>query len=111
VDIALEAGVTLFDTADVCSQGASEEILGKVVAGRRDELLLATKVYGRMGEGANDAGLSRAHIVRACEDSLRRLGTVIVGARDEDQLRANLAERRFEPGGRFNANGHLDVVP
>jgi aryl-alcohol dehydrogenase-like predicted oxidoreductase len=75
VDIALEAGVTLFDTADVYSRGASEEILGKAVTGRRDEVLLATKVYGRMGEGPNDAGLSRAHIVRACEDSLRRLGT------------------------------------
>lgn len=75
VDICLEAGVNLFDTADVYSHGRSEEILGKALGKRRQNVLVATKAYGRMGEGANDVGLSRYHLIRACEDSLRRLGT------------------------------------
>ena len=75
INMALEAGVTLLDTADVYSGGVSEEILGRALGGRRDEVLLATKVRFPMGEGANDAGLSRHHIVEACEASLRRLGT------------------------------------
>lgn len=75
VDMCLDAGVNLFDTADIYSSGRSEEILGQAVSGRRDQLLIATKVRFRTGEGPNGAGLSRHHIVRACEESLRRLGT------------------------------------
>ncbi len=75
VDLCLEAGVNLFDTADVYSNGASEEILGEALGRRRDEVLLATKLHGRTGPGANDLGQSRHHVVRAVHDSLRRLGT------------------------------------
>jgi aryl-alcohol dehydrogenase-like predicted oxidoreductase len=75
VDICREAGVNLFDTADVYSDGLSEEILGQALGRNRDEVLVATKVRGDMGPGPNDGGLSRHHIVRAAEASLRRLGT------------------------------------
>ncbi|MCU1527947.1 MAG: aldo/keto reductase [Frondihabitans sp.] len=75
IDIAQAAGVNLIDTADVYSEGASEEILGQALGAKRDQMLIATKVRGGMGDGPNDAGLSRHHIVRAAEDSLRRLGT------------------------------------
>jgi aryl-alcohol dehydrogenase-like predicted oxidoreductase len=75
VDMCLDAGVNLFDTADVYSDGVSEEITGEVIRGRRDSLLLSTKVRMSMGEGPNDAGLSRQHIISGCEASLRRLGT------------------------------------
>ena len=75
VDICLEAGVNLFDTADVYSGGLSEEILGKAIAGRRDRLLLSTKATFRMGNGPNELGSSRYHLIRACENSLRRLNT------------------------------------
>lgn len=75
IDIAIEAGVNLFDTADVYSVGASESILGQALGDRRKSVLIATKVFGRMGPGPNDVGLSRQHIVEACEASLRRLGT------------------------------------
>ena len=75
VNICLEAGVNLFDTADVYSDGLSETILGKAIAGRRDEVLISTKATFRMGPGPNDLGSSRYHLVRACEGSLRRLGT------------------------------------
>jgi aryl-alcohol dehydrogenase-like predicted oxidoreductase len=75
VDMCLDAGVNLIDTADVYSDGASEEILGQALAGRRDRVLLATKARMAMGGGPNDAGLSRHHLIRACEASLRRLGT------------------------------------
>ena len=75
VDQCLAAGVNLFDTADVYSGGLSEEILGQALKGRRDEVLVATKVRMPMGSGPNDAGLSRHHIVTGCEASLRRLGT------------------------------------
>ena len=75
VDIALDAGVNLIDTADVYSGGASETMLGEVVRGRRDELLISTKVRFRSGPGPNDVGLSRHHIVTSCEASLRRLRT------------------------------------
>ena len=71
----IEAGVNFFDTADVYSTGESEEILGRALAARRREVLIATKVRGRTGPGANDVGLSRLHIVQAVEASLRRLGT------------------------------------
>ena len=75
VDICLEAGVNLFDTADVYSGGISEEVLGKAIAGRRDQLLLSTKATFRMGNGPNELGSSRYHLIRACEESLRRLNT------------------------------------
>jgi aryl-alcohol dehydrogenase-like predicted oxidoreductase len=75
VDIALDAGVNLIDTADVYSDGLSEEIVGKVMAGRREAALLTTKVRFPMGDGPNDEGLSRHHIIAGCEASLRRLGT------------------------------------
>jgi aryl-alcohol dehydrogenase-like predicted oxidoreductase len=71
----LDAGVNLIDTADVYSGGLAEEITGEVIKGRRDKLLLSTKVRMTMGDGPNDAGLSRHHIVSGCEASLRRLGT------------------------------------
>src|SRR6202046_4277881 len=75
VDICLDAGVNLFDTADVYSDGLSETILGKAVAGRRGDVLISTKATFRMGPGPNDLGSSRYHLIRACEASLRRLGT------------------------------------
>ncbi len=75
IGMCLDAGVNLIDTADVYSAGVSEEIVGKALGGRRDDVLLATKVRMPMGEGPNDAGLSRHHVIRACEASLRRLGT------------------------------------
>ncbi len=75
VDICLEAGVNLFDTADIYSEGKSEEILGKAIAGRREKVLISTKGTFPMGTGPNDLGSSRFHLLRACEDSLRRLGT------------------------------------
>ena len=75
LDICLEAGINLIDTANAYSRGRSEEILGEAMAGRRERLLVATKVRFRMGEGPNDLGLSRAHVVAQCEASLKRLGT------------------------------------
>lgn len=73
VDICLEAGVNFFDTADIYSDGLSEEILGKAIAGRRNDLLISTKATFRLGKGPNDVGSSRYHLVKACEASLRRL--------------------------------------
>jgi len=75
VDICLDAGVNLFDTADIYSNGLSETILGKAVAGRRDKVLISTKATFRMGDGPNDLGSSRHHLISACEASLRRLET------------------------------------
>jgi aryl-alcohol dehydrogenase-like predicted oxidoreductase len=75
VDMCLDAGINLIDTADVYSAGLSEEIVGEVLDGRRDRALLATKVRMEMGEGPNDAGLSRHHVISGCEASLRRLRT------------------------------------
>jgi aryl-alcohol dehydrogenase-like predicted oxidoreductase len=72
---ARDAGVNLIDTADVYSDGLSEEIIGKALGAGRDEMLLATKVRMAMGDGPNDAGLSRHHIIRGAEASLRRLAT------------------------------------
>jgi aryl-alcohol dehydrogenase-like predicted oxidoreductase len=74
VDICLEAGVNLFDTADVYSRGLSEEILGKAIAGKRNRVLISTKATFRMEDGPNGLGSSRYHVIKACEDSLRRLG-------------------------------------
>jgi aryl-alcohol dehydrogenase-like predicted oxidoreductase len=75
VDVCLEAGVNLFDTADIYSRGLSEEILGKAIAGRRNNLLISTKASFRMADGPNELGSSRYHVISACEASLRRLGT------------------------------------
>ncbi len=75
IDLCIEAGVNLIDTADVYSDGVSEEIVGEVLRGRRDQVLLTSKVRFAMGDGPNDAGLSRHHIISGCEASLRRLGT------------------------------------
>jgi aryl-alcohol dehydrogenase-like predicted oxidoreductase len=72
---ALDAGINFIDTADVYSAGESEEIVGKALAGRRDDVVLATKFHGPMGDDPNRQGNSRRWIVRSVEDSLRRLGT------------------------------------
>ncbi len=71
----IDEGINFFDTADVYSTGESEEILGKSLQGRRDDVVVATKVRGRLGPGANQVGLSRLHIIQAAEASLKRLGT------------------------------------
>jgi aryl-alcohol dehydrogenase-like predicted oxidoreductase len=75
VDICLEAGLTMFDTADVYSDGSSEEVLGEAIRGRRDQVLISTKTGLPMGEGPHDAGLSRGRLITAVEAQLRRLGT------------------------------------
>jgi aryl-alcohol dehydrogenase-like predicted oxidoreductase len=75
IGLALDAGVNLIDTADAYSEGRSEEILGEALGSQRDDVLLATKVRMPTGSGPNDAGLSRFHIIRSVEDSLRRLRT------------------------------------
>ncbi|MFE3018817.1 aldo/keto reductase [Streptomyces sp. NPDC059256] len=76
LDAFTEAGGTFIDTADMYDRGGSEEILGRWLRGRRrDDLVIATKVWGTMGDGPNDGGLSRKHIISAVEASLRRLGT------------------------------------
>ncbi len=71
----IEAGINFIDTANVYAQGESETLLGQALKGRRHEVVLATKVRGRMGKGANDVGLSRLHIMQAVDASLTRLGT------------------------------------
>jgi aryl-alcohol dehydrogenase-like predicted oxidoreductase len=75
IDIAVAGGINMLDTANVYSQGASEEIIGEALGDKRDQLLIATKARFPMGEGPNDKGTSRWHLIRACEDSLRRLRT------------------------------------
>ena len=75
VHAALDAGINFVDTANVYNAGQSEVVVGKALEGKRDQVFLATKVHGRMGEGPNDEGNSRLHILKACEDSLRRLNT------------------------------------
>ena len=75
VDLCIEAGVNLFDTANIYSHGLSEEILGQVLEDRRDQVLIATKFRMVMRDGPNEGGASRFHIIRECEDSLRRLRT------------------------------------
>ncbi len=75
IHAALDAGINFVDTADVYANGESEEIVGKALKGRRDEVILATKVHGGMGPGPNDQGNSRVWIMREVEDSLRRLDT------------------------------------
>jgi aryl-alcohol dehydrogenase-like predicted oxidoreductase len=77
INRALEAGINFIDTANVYNAGESERIVGQALKenGRRDEVVLATKVHGKMGEGPNDWGVTRYHVIKACEDSLRRLQT------------------------------------
>ncbi len=75
IDMCIDAGVNLFDTADIYTWGQSEEILGEVLGTRRKNVLIATKFLGQMGDGPNDLGSSRHHIVEACEASLKRLNT------------------------------------
>jgi aryl-alcohol dehydrogenase-like predicted oxidoreductase len=77
INHALEGGINFIDTANVYNQGESEKIVGRVLKenGRREGVVLATKVYGTMGEDPNEQGVSRYHIIKACEDSLRRLQT------------------------------------
>jgi aryl-alcohol dehydrogenase-like predicted oxidoreductase len=75
VDICLESGLNMFDSADAYSGGLAEEILGKAIAGRRDRVIVSTKATFRTGSGPNDVGSSRYHLLRAVEGSLRRLGT------------------------------------
>ena len=75
VDICLDAGLTLFDTADVYSNGASERVLGEAIRGRRDKVLISTKIALPMGEGPGEAGTSRTRLIRSVEAALARLGT------------------------------------
>ncbi len=75
VNLCLDAGVHLFDTSNVYSDGASEEILGKAVAGLRDKVLISTKATFPVSNETNDYGSSRLHLIKACEDSLKRLAT------------------------------------
>jgi aryl-alcohol dehydrogenase-like predicted oxidoreductase len=75
ISILLDAGINLFDTADVYALGRSEEILGAALKEKRKDVVIATKAFGRMSPATHDAGLSRRHLIAACEDSLRRLDT------------------------------------
>ena len=75
VDIALEAGMNMFDSADVYSGGMAEEILGHAIMGRRDQVLISTKATFTFGPGPNDVGSSRFHLIKSVEGSLKRLGT------------------------------------
>lgn len=75
VDLCLDAGVNLFDTANVYSHGISEEILGKAIEGKRDKLLISSKATFKMGDGPNEVGSSRYHLIEQCNASLKRLGT------------------------------------
>ncbi len=78
VDICLDAGLTMFDSADTYSRGAAEEILGAAIKGRRDRVLISTKATFRKGDGPNDVGSSRYHITASVEGSLKRLGTDVI---------------------------------
>src|SRR6185437_14969742 len=75
VDVCLDAGLNMFDSADVYSGGAAEEILGQAIKGRRDKLLISTKATFRFGQGPNDVGSSRHALINACERALKRLQT------------------------------------
>jgi aryl-alcohol dehydrogenase-like predicted oxidoreductase len=75
IDICLDAGLNMFDSADIYSKGLAEEVLGKAIAGRRDKVIVSTKATFDFGPGPNDVGSSRYHLLRAVEGSLRRLGT------------------------------------
>ncbi|MBD5606889.1 MAG: aldo/keto reductase [Candidatus Eremiobacteraeota bacterium] len=93
VDLCLEAGLTLFDSADIYADGRSESVLGKAIAGRRDDVLISTKATFRSGRGSNDVGSSRFHLIRAVEGSLKRLGTEYI---DLFQLHGFDAQTRIE---------------
>ncbi len=75
IDICLDAGINMFDSADIYSKGLAEEVLGKAIAGRRDKVIISTKATFEFGPGPNDVGSSRYHLLHAVEGSLRRLGT------------------------------------
>lgn len=75
VDICLEAGVSMFDTADIYSDGVAESILGEAIKGRRDRVIISTKATFRSGEAPNEVGSSRYHLIAACDAALKRLGT------------------------------------
>src|SRR4029434_7741370 len=75
IDICLDAGLNMFDGADIYSDGLAEEVLGKAIAGRRDRVIISTKPTLRAGAGPNDVGSSRHHLLQAVEGNLRRLGT------------------------------------
>ncbi|WP_130618032.1 aldo/keto reductase [Dyella amyloliquefaciens] len=75
VDICLDAGLTMFDSADIYSDGAAESVLGEAIKGRRDRVLISTKATFRSGENPNDVGSSRYHLLKACDAALKRLGT------------------------------------
>ena len=75
INLCLDAGVNLFDTANVYSHGMAEEILGKALEGLRDKVMISTKATFKMGDGVNDYGSSRFHLIKQCEDSLKRLQT------------------------------------
>ena len=75
VDLCMDHGVNFFDTADIYAAGRSEEILGEALGNKRKQVVVATKAFHRMGKGAHDVGLSRRHLIEACDASLRRLGT------------------------------------
>jgi aryl-alcohol dehydrogenase-like predicted oxidoreductase len=75
VELCIDSGVNLFDTADIYSNGASEEILGRALGNKRKQVLVATKAFARMGMGPNELGLTRHHLIEACEESLKRLAT------------------------------------
>jgi aryl-alcohol dehydrogenase-like predicted oxidoreductase len=100
LDLCLEAGVNLIDTADVYSFGAAEEILGEALVGRRHQFVISTKVFMRMGKGVHDTGLSRQHIIAACEDSLRRLRTdyldVYMGHQPDQMVPVEETVRAFD---------------
>src|SRR3954468_14755748 len=78
VDVCLDAGLTMFDSADIYSGGLAEEILGQAIKGRRDKVILSTKGTFRFGTGPNDVGSSRYHLTRAVEASLKRLRTDVI---------------------------------
>lgn len=75
IDLCLDAGVTMFDTADIYSNGASEDVLGEALKGRRDKVLISTKATFRFGSDPNDVGSSRFHLLKSCDDALKRLQT------------------------------------
>ena len=94
VHTALDAGINLVDTANSYNGGRSEEIVGRALAGRRHEVILATKVFNRMGDGPNDGGTSRLHILRACDESLRRLQTDYIDLYQVHRPDPDVADRR-----------------
>src|SRR5215831_5483789 len=75
IDICLDHGLSMFDSADIYSNGEAEEVLGAAIKGRRDKVLISTKAGFRSGEGPNDVGSSRFHLIASCEAALKRLGT------------------------------------